>query len=155
MDSRLNDFHQVLHRLDPRRGLVVFGGTILKALFGTATIYIIDLVWPTFHWWKNETVFDLSQATIEQNYFQFEDNYYSQESGLAMGSPMSSIFSEIYLLYMENTAIYDILLHNNIPGYFHYVDNILIVYDKTTTVIDFLYHQLVAHLFYSAIYVLH
>jgi hypothetical protein len=38
MDSRLNDFYHVLPRLDPRRGLVNLGGTILQALFGTATI---------------------------------------------------------------------------------------------------------------------
>jgi len=49
-----------------------------------------------------------------------------------MGSPTSSIFSGIYLQYMENTAIYDILKQNNITGYLHYVDK-LIVYDRTTT----------------------
>jgi hypothetical protein len=42
-------------------------------------------------------------------------------------------FSEICLQYIENTAIYDILRHNNIAGYFRYVDDILINYNKTTT----------------------
>jgi hypothetical protein len=70
---------------------------------------------------------------IKQNYFQFQNVYYLQETGLAIGSPTSSILSEIYLQYTENTAIYDILKHNNITGYFRYVDDILIVYDKTTT----------------------
>ena len=37
LESKLSDFHRVLPRLDRRRGLVNFGGTILKALFGTAT----------------------------------------------------------------------------------------------------------------------
>jgi len=32
------EFHQVLPRLDRRRVLVNFGGTILKAQFGTATV---------------------------------------------------------------------------------------------------------------------
>ena len=50
-----------------------------------------------------------------------------------MGSPTSSVFSEIYLQYMESTAIFDILVCNNITGYFRYVDDILIVYDKTIT----------------------
>jgi hypothetical protein len=48
-----------------------------------------------------------------------------------MGSPTSSIFSEIYLQYIENTTLYNILKHGNIIGYFRYVDDILIVYDKT------------------------
>ena len=50
-----------------------------------------------------------------------------------MGFPTSSVFSEIYLQYIENTAVCDIVTHNNITGYFRYVDDILIVYDRTTT----------------------
>jgi hypothetical protein len=63
----------------------------------------------------------------------FLNIFYLQEKGLAMGSPTFSIFSEIYLQYIENTAIYDILRYNNIAGYFQYVDDILIVYNNTTT----------------------
>jgi len=37
LESKLYDFHQILPRLDRRRGLVNFGGSILKTLFGTAT----------------------------------------------------------------------------------------------------------------------
>jgi hypothetical protein len=37
LESKLHDFHQILPRLDRRRGLVNFGGSILKTLFGTAT----------------------------------------------------------------------------------------------------------------------
>ena len=50
-----------------------------------------------------------------------------------MGAPTSSVFSEIYLQYIENTAIYDILINNHIIGYFRYVDDSLIIYNKTTT----------------------
>jgi len=46
---------------------------------------------------------------------------------------MSPIFSEIYLQYIENTVIYDILLNYHIVGYFRYVDDILITCNKTTT----------------------
>jgi len=38
LDSRLNDFQQVLPRLDPRRGLLDVGGLVLKRIFGTATV---------------------------------------------------------------------------------------------------------------------
>jgi len=47
-----------------------------------------------------------------------------------MGAPTSSILSEIYLQYLENTEIFDILLKHHIIGYFRYVDDILIVYKK-------------------------
>ena len=53
-----------------------------------------------------------------------------------MGFPSSSVFSEICLQYMENTAIFDILVHNNITGYFRYVDDILFAYDKNITDIN-------------------
>jgi len=36
LDSRQNEFHQVLPRLDTRRSLINIGGTILKTLFGNA-----------------------------------------------------------------------------------------------------------------------
>jgi len=38
LELKLHDFHQILPRLDRRRGLVNFGGSVLKTLFGTATI---------------------------------------------------------------------------------------------------------------------
>ena len=33
LDSRLNDFQQVLSRVDPRRGLLDVGGLVLKYIF--------------------------------------------------------------------------------------------------------------------------
>jgi hypothetical protein len=53
-----------------------------------------------------------------------------------MGAPSSSIFSEIYLQYLENTTIYDLLVQYNIKGYFRYVEDILFVYNKTNTNTD-------------------
>ena len=81
---------------------------------------------------KNELM-NLSKIVLEHNYFHFENNFYSQESGLAMGSPTSSVFSEIYLQYTDSSTIFNILVRNNIMGYFLYVDDILAVYDKTIT----------------------
>jgi hypothetical protein len=44
-----------------------------------------------------------------------------------MGAP-SSVFPEIYLKYLENIKIFDILVKHHIIGYFQYADDILIVY---------------------------
>jgi hypothetical protein len=84
---------------------------------------------------KNDLI-NMAKIVLEQNYFQFENNFYSQKVGLAMGSSTSSILSEMYLQYKECTDISDTLIHNNIIGYFCYVDDILVVYDKTLTNID-------------------
>jgi hypothetical protein len=81
---------------------------------------------------KNEIIKTCNILTKE-NYFQYEDLQYRQEDGLAMGAPTSSILSEIYLQYLENTKIFDILLKQHIIGYFRYVDDILIVYKNGMT----------------------
>ena len=49
-----------------------------------------------------------------------------------MGAPTSSVFSEIYLQYIQNTEIYNLLLKYHIVGYFRYVDHILIIYREST-----------------------
>jgi hypothetical protein len=69
----------------------------------------------------------------KQNYFQFQNQVYKQNTGLALGPPSSSTFSELYLQYLEHTITYDILLRHNIMGYFRYVDDILIAYDSNKT----------------------
>jgi hypothetical protein len=75
----------------------------------------------------------ISNTILKHDYFQFSDLFYLQEKGLAMGSPASSVLSEIYLQYIESSYINDILLQNHIIGYFRYVDDILIIYNNTIT----------------------
>jgi len=58
-----------------------------------------------------------------------------------MGAPSSSILSEFYLQCLENSRIYDLLRTHNNTGYFCYVDDILIVYNKSTTNIEGLLHS--------------
>jgi hypothetical protein len=53
-----------------------------------------------------------------------------------MGAPASSILSEFYLQHLENSKIYNFLLNFNIVGYFRYVEELIIVYDGSKTVID-------------------
>jgi hypothetical protein len=74
----------------------------------------------------------ISQIIIKENYFQFQNTIYIK-GGLAMGAPTSSIFSEIYLQYIDNTIISDNLLKSHIVIYFRYLDDILLLYNKDTT----------------------
>jgi len=53
-----------------------------------------------------------------------------------MGAPTSSILSEMYLQFVEHTAIYKVLIRNNILRYFRYVDDILIAYNGSITDIE-------------------
>ena len=54
---------------------------------------------------------------------------YVQTEGLTMGAPTSTILSEIYLQFLENNAIHNILKTHNIKEYFRYVDDILVIYN--------------------------
>ena len=47
-----------------------------------------------------------------------------------MGAPSSSILSEIYLQFLENTEALNILTKPGTEGYFRYVDDILLIYNK-------------------------
>ena len=73
----------------------------------------------------------LCELVLSQNYFTFRSSTYQQNTGLAMGAPTSSIFSEIYLQYLEDTKFLDILTRHHILGYFRYADDILVVYNSS------------------------
>lgn len=75
----------------------------------------------------------ISQVLIEQNYFLFQDIICIQNEGLAMGAPTSSILSEMYPQYIENTKICEIQVRHKIEGHFRYVDDILLMYKQDQT----------------------
>jgi hypothetical protein len=78
-----------------------------------------------------EDIMKLTKAKTEQNCFQFKNENYRQTEGLAMGTPTSVMLSEIYMQFLQNYTIYNILKTHNIKDYFRYVDDILIVYNNT------------------------
>ena len=50
-----------------------------------------------------------------------------------MGAPSSAAPSEIYIQHLEHTKITDIIIKQNIIGYFRYVNDILVVYNQSVT----------------------
>jgi hypothetical protein len=67
----------------------------------------------------------------KQNYFEFNNKYYSQPEGLPMGAPLSAIMSEIYIQDFENKIVYGITHTHNIILWIRYVDDILCIYNNT------------------------
>jgi hypothetical protein len=68
---------------------------------------------------------------LQWNYFQFDQQYYKQTDGLTMSAPTSSVLAETYVQHMEHKQIYPVLIKQQIIAYFRYVDDILIIYDRT------------------------
>ena len=58
----------------------------------------------------------ICDTILMQNYFRFSNLQYSQKQGLAMGSPSSSVLSKIYLQFLENTKICNIVIQHQIIG---------------------------------------
>ena len=44
----------------------------------------------------------LLKIILKQNYFEFNEKYYLQHDGLAMGSPLSGLLADLYINYFEN-----------------------------------------------------
>jgi hypothetical protein len=70
---------------------------------------------------------------MNQNYFQYEDKYYKPESGVAMGSPISSTMAEIFLQEIEQHQLKHVLEDSKITHYNRYVDDIFLIYSQTKT----------------------
>jgi hypothetical protein len=45
---------------------------------------------------------------LERNHFQFDQQYYKQTEGLAMGAPTSAVLAEVYIKYMQNEELHQI-----------------------------------------------
>jgi hypothetical protein len=78
----------------------------------------------------------LVKEILEQNFFTHNNITYQQTKGLAMGSPTSSIFSEVFIQYLEHTQIVNIIAKYNDVVYHRYVDDIFIVYNNASINID-------------------
>jgi hypothetical protein len=46
-----------------------------------------------------------------------------------MGAPTSAILSEIYMQFLENNEIHNLLKNHNLKGHFRYVDDMVIICD--------------------------
>jgi hypothetical protein len=84
---------------------------------------------------RNEIICIL-KIVMEQNYFQFDQKYYKQTEGLAMGTPTSAILADTFIQHMEFKHIYPILKTQAIIAYYRYVDGNLIIYDQNKTNIE-------------------
>jgi hypothetical protein len=75
----------------------------------------------------------LLNAILQQNYFIFMGQFFHPDKGVAMGSPISGTMAEIFLQQLESTIIRHLLDDKIICFYTRYVDDILLLYDKTHT----------------------
>ena len=74
----------------------------------------------------------LLETILKQNYFQYNNQFYQSNNGIAMGSPISGMLAEIYLQYLEETYVKHCLENKEITYYKRYVEDILIIFEQST-----------------------
>jgi hypothetical protein len=85
---------------------------------------------------NTQTVKEITQAPhtiLLQNYFQHNGKHYKHNTGIAMGSPISSTTVEIFLQHMEQLLIKHALEQKTIIYYNRYVDIFIIMTKKKIT----------------------
>lgn len=86
----------------------------------------------------------LLKEILKQNYFEFNGSFYSQNDGLAMGSPLSEILADIYLNHIESEFIFSDKnkVKDKILFYHRYVDDTLLLFNGNTRQLDKLHNHL-------------
>ena len=80
-----------------------------------------------------DNILQLLEIILRQNYFQYNNQFYQPNSGISIGSPISSMLAEMYLQYFEKIHLKYYLETRDIIYYKRYVDDLLIIFDQTIT----------------------
>ena len=80
-----------------------------------------------------EQIYKLLEMVLQQNYFRCQEEIFQPTKGVAMGSPISGIMTEIFLEHLEQSHVRSLLDSKHINFYAWYMDDILIIYDASRT----------------------
>ena len=82
------------------------------------------------------TIIDLIKLCIKECKFTFNDKFYSQRFGMAMGNPLSPILSNLYMEFFESRILSNILPRG--VTWLRYVDDILCLWPTNYDIDEFL-----------------
>ncbi|XP_069941993.1 uncharacterized protein [Cherax quadricarinatus] len=82
------------------------------------------------------TIIKLIKLCIVDTKFVFNDRFYTQKFGMAMGNPLSPVLSNLYMEFFETRLLNTIL--PNRAKWFRYVDDILCLMPKNVDIHHFL-----------------
>ena len=68
------------------------------------------------HGMKIDTLMNMTHSLLDTNFFAFEDKYYQQIRGGAMGSPFTMTLANVYMLKWEQPLIAHQKHHNELYG---------------------------------------
>ena len=85
-------------------------------------------------------IFKLLKVVIDQDFFTFNESTYRQDTGLAMGSPLSPFLADLFLNQIERDIISKLPHFKQVSGWFRYVDDILVIFSGSEQDIE-TFHQ--------------
>ncbi|CAF2073807.1 unnamed protein product [Rotaria magnacalcarata] len=90
-----------------------------------------------------DMILKMARLILDTNYFVYNDKYYHQKRGGAMGSAFTQVFANIYMLEWEQELIQHQASRNEIYG--RYIDDIFMTtnmnIDEITTLLDKVQHK--------------
>lgn len=83
-----------------------------------------------FIWDQNmlDFICDLLLWVLTNNYCEFDDTFYLQIKGTAMGTPVAPVFANLYLIYHDEKAFARV----NPIIYFRYIDDLFVLFTNNT-----------------------
>ena len=81
-----------------------------------------------------DTICSLIELCLRSTFFQFEDHFYLQSEGAAMGSPLSPIIANLYMEYFESLALESSQLQPKL--WLRYVDDTFVVWQHGKDSLD-------------------
>ena len=79
---------------------------------------------------NKKEMFEMLSLTLKESIILFDNKYYSQIDGVAMGSPLGPTLANIFLCYHESNWLKDCLKNFKPIYYKRYVDDIFVLFNK-------------------------
>lgn len=79
---------------------------------------------------------NLLEVILNNNYFLYDNKYYTNKKGVAMRLPLSGTIAEVFLQYHEQLYVKHLLEKQTITYYTRYTNDILIIFDSTKTTVN-------------------
>lgn len=79
-----------------------------------------------------EFVLELLRFTLTRNYFRFENDFYLQRRGTAMGANVALTFANIFMAALEEETIYTSHYFRKVLRWWRYIDDIFLLWAGTT-----------------------
>lgn len=78
-------------------------------------------------------LWDLAHTVLTMNYFKFENSFYHQVKGTAMGSPFAPSYANLFMGKFEADFVYSPsnIFHHCLKCWFRYIDDVFLIFSGT------------------------